>query len=146
MREEVREEEDRVREGQVREGHLEDQGLVVNRPATKRRMREDQLREGHLREGEVEVEAEEHPPGACVVGDDGAFPEYRHARQGKSDTVDHPLGDQPEGVVEDPVTYPPDQLPPALEELPPDSGGSGSSGTALETEGTEVSSGGFLRD
>jgi hypothetical protein len=55
-----------------------------------------------------------------MVADGGPMPEYRHARQGEARPVQHPIGDQPEGVIEDPITYPPDQLPPSLQE--PDEG------------------------
>jgi hypothetical protein len=85
-------------------------------------MTQDQVKEDQVKEKESKDEEEvppdfgDHPPGAAVVGDDGGHPEYRHARQERARPVEHPLGDQPEGVIDDPITYPPDQLPPSLEE------------------------------
>jgi hypothetical protein len=71
----------------------------------------------------------EQPPGACIVGEGGGYPQYRHVREGENRTVEHPIGDQPEGVVEDPVTYPPDELPPSLQDPPPEGKGKKSHST-----------------
>ena len=88
---------------------------------TEPEVKEDQVKD----EEEVPPDFGDHPPGAAVVGDGSAYPEYRHAREERSRPVDHPLGDQAEGIVDDPVTYPPNELPPSLEEptepeTPPD--------------------------
>jgi hypothetical protein len=50
-----------------------------------------------------------------IAGIDGAFPEYRHKREEMIRPVVHTLGDQPEGVDDQPV-YPPHVTPPPPEE------------------------------
>jgi hypothetical protein len=46
------------------------------------------------------------------------FPEYRHVREVRARPVEHTLGDQPEGIEDQPV-YPPHVEPPPPEEAPP---------------------------
>jgi hypothetical protein len=50
-----------------------------------------------------------------IVGADGGFPEYRHSRDEMIRPVIHTLGDQPEGVDDQPV-YPVHVEPPPPEE------------------------------
>jgi hypothetical protein len=50
-----------------------------------------------------------------IAGVDGAFPEYRHKREEMIRPVTHTLGDQPEGIDDQPV-YPPHIEPPPPEE------------------------------
>jgi hypothetical protein len=50
-----------------------------------------------------------------IVGVDGGFPEYRHARDEMIRPVTHPIGEHPEGIEFTP-TYPVDVAPPPPED------------------------------